>query len=458
MQPVPSLKISISGVRGIVGEALTPMLLSRFAQAFASYCDGGPVLLGRDTRRSGPMGCQAVIAGLLAGGCRVLDAGIVPTPTVQYNVPRRGCAGGIIVTASHNPEEWNALKLVSADGRFLSPLQAEELLDIYHQEEPRGAEPPGWRVEPLTDAVDRHLDGLLALIEVEAVRRRRFRVAVDGVNGAGSVMTPRLLDALGCELVALNLTPGGGFPHTPEPLPEHLTELTDRVARGDCDLGFAQDPDADRLALVDQTGDCLGGEYALALAVKHVLDRNPGGRVAVNLSTSRAIDDVAAVTGAEVHRSPIGEINVILEMLRREAVIGGEGNGGVIWPALHHARDSFAGMALILEHLATTGRTVTEALAGVGRYVMLRRRVPRPPLREVGRMTAALQRHYEAVTEARVDTRDGVRVDLPDGWVHLRASNTEPILRLQAESHDEATAARLIDAVAAVAGLAEQPT
>ncbi len=179
--------------------------------------------------------------------------------------------------------------------------------------------------------------------------------------------------------------------------------------------------------------------------------------MAVNLSTSRAIDDVAALTGAAVYRSPIGEINVILEMLRREAVIGGEGNGGVIWPALHHARDSFAGMALILEHLATTGRTVTEALAGVGRYVMLRRRVPRPPLREVGRMTAALQRHYAAVTEARVDTRDGVRVDLLDGWVHLRASNTEPILRLQAESHDEAMAARLIDEVAAVAGLTEQP-
>ncbi len=355
MQPVPSLKISISGVRGIVGEALTPLLLTHFAQAYASYVGGGTVLLGRDTRRSGEMACQAVVAGLLAGGCRVLDAGIVPTPTVQLNVPRLGCAGGVIVTASHNPEEWNALKLVAGDGRFLSPLQAEELLDIYHQEESRGAEEPGTRVEPCPDALDAHLRAVLELVDVDAIRRRQFRVAVDCVNGAGAVLTPRLLTALGVTAVPLYTTPGAGFPHTPEPLPEHLGELSRAVAAEGCDLGFAQDPDADRLALVDERGVCLGGEYTLALAVKHVLERQGGGTVVVNLSTSRAIDDVAALTGASVFRSKIGEINVILEMQRRRAVIGGEGNGGVIYPALHYARDSFIGMALILEHLAGGG-------------------------------------------------------------------------------------------------------
>ncbi|MCC7493718.1 MAG: phosphoglucosamine mutase [Fimbriimonadaceae bacterium] len=450
MQPVPSLKISISGVRGIVGEALTPLLLVRFAEAFAAFCNRGPVLLGRDTRRSGEMAEQAVLAGLLTGGCRVWQAGVVPTPTVQYNVPRRGCAGGIIVTASHNPEEWNALKLVAADGRFLSPLQAEELLDIYHQEQP--PRPPGISraVSPVSDVLDQHLAGVLAQVDVELIRQRRFKVAVDAVNGAGSVLTPRFLEALGVDAVLLHTTPGAGFPHTPEPLPEHLGELCAVVRQAGCDLGFAQDPDADRLALVDETGCCLGGEYTLALAVKHALARRGGGVVVVNLSTSRAIDDVARFTGAEVHRSPIGEINVILEMQRRGAVIGGEGNGGVIDPSLHYARDSFIGMALILEHLARHGGTVSDALAGVGRYAMVRRRLPRPPLREVGRMRSTLERHFASQPGARLDTRDGVRIDLPQGWVHLRASNTEPILRLVAEAAAEEVADDLVAQVAAV--------
>ncbi|MBI2298470.1 MAG: phosphoglucosamine mutase [Armatimonadetes bacterium] len=453
MHPLQSLKISISGVRGIVGEALTPLLLARFAQAFGGWCGGGGVVLGRDTRRSGEMACQAVVAGLLAAGCRVLDAGIVPTPTVQYNVPRRGAAGGVIVTASHNPEEWNALKLVGPDGLFLSPLQAEELLDIYHQEDPPAAEQPARHVAPLPDAVARHLQGVLARVDVAAVRRRGFRVAVDAVNGAGSVMNPLLCEALGCELVPLHMHAGGGFPREPEPLPEHLGELCDLVRSSGADLGFAQDPDADRLALVDEGGVCLGGEYALAVACRHVLERCGGGRVVVNLSTSRAVDDAAGLAGGTVRRSKIGEINVVLDMRRQGAVIGGEGNGGVIDPALHYARDSFAGMALILEHLALHGRTVTEALAGIGRYVMARAKLPRPPLREVGRMVAAVRQAYAGRGDATVDTRDGVRVDLPAGWVHLRASNTEPILRIVAEAAELATAERLIAEVRATAGV-----
>lgn len=453
MQPVPSLKISISGVRGIVGEALTPLLLVRFAQAFGSYCGGGTVLLGRDTRRSGEMVRQAVIAGLLASGCRVLDADIVPTPTVQYNVPRRHANGAVILTASHNPEPWNALKLVGPEGRFLSPLEAEELLDIYHQEDPRGAPEPGRTVLPIEDAAERHLAGVLSLVDVAAIRRRQFKVAVDAVNGAGAVLTPRLLEALGCELVPLNMAPVGGFPHPPEPLPENLTELCEQVRASGADLGFAQDPDADRLALVDEHGVCLGGEYTLALACRHVLERAPGP-VVVNLSTSRAMDDVARLTGATLHRSRIGEINVILAMQERAAVIGGEGNGGVIWPALHHARDSFAGMALILEHLAVTGRSVSAALQGIGRYVMVRRQVPRPSLREVGRLTAALLEAYGDRPGVTVDTRDGVRIDLPAGWVHLRASNTEPILRAIAEAGDETTAEGLLREVCGQVGLA----
>lgn len=453
MQPVPSLKISISGVRGIVGEALTPLLLVRFAQAFGTYCRSGSVVLGRDTRRSGEMGRQAVIAGLLASGRRVYDAGIVPTPTVQLNVPRLRCSGGVIVTASHNPEDWNALKLVGADGRFLSPHEAEELLDLYHQEDARGAAQPAQRVTDLADAVAYHVERTLACVDVEAIRSRRFKVAVDAVNGAGSVMTPNLLAALGVELIPLSMTPGGGFPRVAEPLPEHLGELSELVKSSGADLGFAQDPDADRLALLDERGTCLGGESTLALACLHVLRRNGGGHVVVNLSTSRAIDDVARLTGATLNRSRIGEINVILEMQRHDAIVGGEGNGGVIYPGLHFARDSFIGMALILEHLALTGKTVTEALAEVGRYVMIRRKTPRPPLREVGRMTAALDRCFRDRPGATIDTRDGVRIDLPAGWVHLRSSNTEPILRLIAEAGDEATAAALVAEVCDAAGL-----
>jgi phosphomannomutase len=452
MQPVPSLKISISGVRGIVGESLTPILLTRFAGAFGSYCGGGPILVGRDTRRSGEMAQQAVVAGLLAAGCDVLDAGIVPTPTVQYNVALQpACRGGIILTASHNPEPWNALKLVGADGRFLSPLQAEELLDVYHQEDARLAEAPARRVDPLPEAAERHLQAVLDRVDVAAIRRRGFRVAVDMVNGAGSVLTPRLMEALGCEMHALYGDSHAGFPRDPEPLPERLGELEALVKSSGADIGFAQDPDADRLALVDETGVCLGGELTLALACRHVLEQAGGGVVVVNLSTSRACDDVCRLAGGTLFRSKIGEINVVLEMQRLGACIGGEGNGGVIDPRVHLARDSFVGMALLLEHLALRGQNVTEALEGVGRYVMARRKRPRPALRDLSRLTAELVRHYSGRDGTVVDTRDGVWIGRADGWVHLRASNTEPIVRLQAEAGDEARAEALVDEIEAIA-------
>ena len=443
MRAIPTLKISISGVRGVVGESLTPTLLVRFAQAFGTYAGAGTVVIGRDTRTSGEMVRQAVVAGLLSSGCRVIDLDICPVPTVQLLVRQRRARGGIAITASHNPAEWNALKFINSAGLFLADAQARQLLDIYHQGEYRkvaGAEMRA--VEPSAGAIDLHVKAILDALGPVPRGARKLRAAVDSCNGAGSVVAPRLLEALGVEVVALNVTPDGTFPRGAEPVPENLSALRAAVRAEGCDVGFAQDMDADRLAVVSERGAAVGEEYTLVLAARYVLGREPGAVVA-NLSTTSALDAVAARFGCPVYRSKIGEANVAEEMLRRGAVVGGEGNGGVIYPRVNFARDSLVGMALVLHLLAETGRTVSELLAELPpSYVAKEKMACRSD-----RIRAVLNVVRAEYARWPLDLRDGVKVATPEGWFLVRGSNTEPIIRIVAEAETEESARAMIEDV-----------
>jgi phosphomannomutase len=445
MRAITTLKISISGVRGVVGESLTPTLLVRFAQAFGTYTGPGVIVIGRDTRTSGEMVRQAVVAGLLSSGCRVVDLDICPVPTVQLLVRERRARGGIAITASHNPAEWNALKFINSDGLFLADAQARQLLDIYHQGEYRKVSGAEMRaVEPSAGAVDRHVKLILEKLGElpQPQGARKLRVAVDSCNGAGSIVAPRLLEALGVEVTPLNVTPDGLFPRGAEPVPENLGALCAAVREHECDVGFAQDMDADRLAIVSEKGEAIGEEYTLVLATRYVLSHERGPVVA-NLSTTGALDGVAAGFDCPVYRSKIGEANVTAEMVRQRAVIGGEGNGGVIYPRINFARDSLVGMALVLHLLTETGRTISQLMAELPRSYMLKEKL----VCRSDRIRAVLQLVRSEYAQWPMDLRDGVKVTTPDGWFLVRGSNTEPIIRLVAEAENEERARHIIDEV-----------
>lgn len=441
MRAIPTLKISISGVRGVIGDSLTPAMLARFAQAFGTYVGSGTVVVGRDTRTSGEMVRQAVFSGLLSSGCRVLDVDIVPVPTVQMAVRHRRAHGGIAITASHNPAEWNALKFIGPDGLFLGPGPARELLDIYHQGDYAKVAGADIRsVERMTNAPAVHQQAILDAVGTLPAGGRRLRVALDSCNGAGSLVTPVLLDALGVDVVPIHVTPNGLFPRPAEPLPENLGALCDAVRANGCDVGFAQDMDADRLAVVDELGRPIGEELTLVLATWFVLSRTPGPVVA-NLSTTAALDAVARRFGCTVGRSKIGEANVTERMRADRAVIGGEGNGGVIYPHINFGRDSLVGMALILHLLASTGKRVSELVGELPPYQMIKEKITCPS----GRIPDVLRMVKRDFADHEMDTRDGVKVIVDDGWFLVRGSNTEPIVRVVAETTNEATARALVD-------------
>jgi phosphomannomutase len=425
-----SLKISISGVRGVVGDSLTPQLVTSFAGAFGTYCGAGTIIVGTDSRPSREMVKQAVLAGLLGAGCTPIDVGIVPVPALQRHVQEAHAFGGICITASHNPIEWNALKFFASDGIILRPNQAAELVDLYHQgvyTRVGAREIHDVRTDRTT--LQRHRKAILRAVDVEAIRKRRFTVAVDCCNGAASVASPQFLEELGCRVVPLWTDPHQPFPRNPEPTPENLGELCRTVRASGADLGFAQDADADRLAMVDETGTPLGEECTLALAVRHVLRRTPGP-VAVNVSTSRMIDDVAAEFGCPVLRTRVGEVNVVEALLRSGATIGGEGNGGVIVPDINPCRDSFVGMALMLEALATEGGSLSAMRGRIPRYVMVKDKIT-CPAREIAPALRHLQSLYE---DQALDLTDGLKILWPDRWLQARGSNTEPIVRIMAEA------------------------
>lgn len=435
------LKISVSGVRGVVPEFLTPSLALHFAQAFGTYVGRGRVVVGRDTRLSGPMLQHAVNCGLLAAGCDVVDVGILPTPTIQIYVEHIRARGGIGLTASHNPPEYNALKLFNKEGQFFNQYERNELIDLYHQSDftqATNAEIGHVTADPgLAKAV--HIDRVLAKVDVERIRRR-FRVALDAVNGAGSVMTPGfLVDSLNCRLDAIAIDPTKVFPRIAEPRPDTLGELAELVRKTGAEVGFAQDPDADRLAIVDETGRVLDNDDVLALAVQRALAVVPGP-VVVNLTTSSAIDDIALGFGRKVYRTPVGEANVVETMQAVKAAIGGEGSaGGVIFPAVQLCRDSFTAMAFLLDLMAESGKTVSELVAALPQYVRKSGKVAFAH----GRLGGLMQALEEGFPEAEADRSDGLKLLWPDRWVHVRASNTEPILRVFVEAKTEEAAEKL---------------
>ncbi len=439
MRAIPTLKIGISGVRGVVGDSLTPALLTRFAQAFGTYVGGGRVVVGRDTRTSGVMVCQAVTAGLISSGCRIVDLGVCPTPTVQLLVRKLGARGGVAITASHNPAQWNALKFVGADGLFLGGASGRELLDIYHQGDYTKVPGRDMRaVDVRDDALDVHISAVLAALGPLPAGGRRLRVAIDSVNGAGSIVTPRLLDTLGVDVVAINITPDGRFPRQAEPTPEALAQLSAAVRTHGCDIGFAQDMDADRLAVVSEHGEPVGEDLTLLIAAEQVLSTTPGP-VVTNVATTHALDAVAARYGCAVTRTPVGEANVTEAMRRLGAVIGGEGNGGVIYPRINFARDSLVGIGLILHRLAGTGRSISALVADQPKMHLIKQQISCPTHRvaEIQRLLRAEYARYP------IDARDGVKVVTPTGWFLLRGSNTEPVTRLVVEAPREADAKAL---------------
>lgn len=428
MKPISTLRVSISGVRGVVGDTLKPLLLCRFARAFATYLGKGSIAVGRDTRRSGEMVEHAVHSGLLASGMQVINLGIAPVPTIQHAVRTLRCKGGIAITASHNPAQWNALKFIKGNGRFLSSYEAEELLSLYHQED--FTEVDASRISPPVDYSHSVQDHQKTILEkIAPPMSPRLKVVVDCCNGAGAVMTPQMLRDLNCEVIELSCTPDGNFPRPPEPVPANLTELCKAVLREGADIGFAQDADADRLAIVSNEGKAIGEEYTLALCTYYVLSRQVGP-VVVNLSTSRMVDDIAAMFGTHVVRTRIGEVNVTEAIDDAGAVIGGEGNGGVIYPAVNTARDSFVGMALVLSLMRSLGKPVSELVKLFPSYEMSKTAFTIHPHR-VSTLIEELTQQYQA---ENLNLLDGLKIIRPDGWIHVRPSNTEPITRVVVEA------------------------
>jgi len=444
-----SLIVSVSGLRGVVGDSLTPAVAARYARAFAATLPPGAVVVGRDGREHGPMLVAAVVEELRAAGRDVLDCGIAPTPTVGIVVREHRAAGGIQVTASHNPPRYNGMKLFSAAGRVLTGAAGTAVRESF-EAEPRAAEPAATRGEVITvDGTALHVALVLATVDAAAIRRRAPRVWIDCCHGAGSRVALPLLAALGCHVEVEGGVPDGGFSHPPEPIRANLEPLLARVAAAGVDVGFFLDPDADRLVIVDGAGGWLGEEATLALAVDTVLRRSPGP-VVVNCATSSMTAEIAARHGAACHRTAVGEANVVDGMGAVGAIIGGEGNGGVIDPRVVLVRDAAVAMALILGRLAE-GATVAELAATLPKLAMLKETVDLPA--GAAALAEAEARLVDAFPEASGSRRDGLRLDWDGGWLLVRASNTEPIVRLAAEAPTpaaaEAAIARARHAIAA---------
>ncbi len=427
------LIISVSGLRGVIGHDLSPETAIRYVAAWAAAAPDGPVIVGRDGRTTGRMLQLAVQAALMASGRHVLDADIVATPTLGLLVRHYRAAGGVQITASHNPPEYNGLKLFSPEGRVIPSEFGEEVRRRFYESQ------PPWQeyhrvgsLENCPDSVRPHLEAVLRTVDAERIREKRYRVLLDSNHGAGGVLGIPLLESLGCEVVSRGIIPNGLFEHPPEPLAENLVSVAEAVRASQADVGFCQDPDADRLAIIDSSGRYLGEEYTLAICVDHRLKTRRGPIVA-NCATSRMSRDLAARYGVPFYAAAVGEANVVDVILQHQAVFGGEGNGGPIDPTVGLVRDSFVGMACVLDAMAAENLPVADLADRLPRYAILKTKVPMPR-EKLAATYDMLMRHY---SDAKADRLDGLRLDWPDSWVLLRPSNTEPIVRVIAESPDE---------------------
>lgn len=434
---------SISGIRGTiggsVGDSLTPIDVVKFTAAFGSWIKQRAqkkqvkIVLGRDARISGDMFRQIAVGTLQGLGIDVVDLGLSTTPTVEVAVPLENADGGIILTASHNPKQWNALKLLNEKGEFINALDGEEVLSI--------AEQDNYSFNKVDDLgsytqdnsyIQKHIQAILdlPLVDSELIRKAAFKVVVDGVNSTGGIAVPALLEVLGVECVKLYCEPTGHFPHNPEPLAEHLTEISSLVVAENADLGIVVDPDVDRLALVNEDGSMFGEEFTLVAVADYILSKQKGNTVS-NLSSSRALKDVTKKYGGNYEAAPVGEVNVVTKMKNTNAIIGGEGNGGIIYPALHYGRDSLVGIALFLTHLAEQNIKCSELKAKYPVYFMSKNKIQLSPSIDVEALLKQMENKY---SHEQVSNIDGVKIDFVDEWIHLRKSNTEPIIRIYTES------------------------
>ena len=435
--------VSVSGIRGIVGDGLDPQTIVKYASAYAQFCGKGKIIIGSDGRITGNMVKNIIVGTLIAKGNDVIDIGICPTPTVLYNVTKLQAVGGIQISASHNPNEWNALKLLNDKGEFMTLEENSEMLE--YAEEKNCKYEPWDKIGTVTDYSEglvNHLEAVLKLpdINIDAIRKRKFKVLLDCVNGAGSYIMPELLERFGCEVIKLNCEKTGIFPRLPEPIPENLTETMKAVIEHGADLGIVVDPDVDRLVLITDEGKPFGEEYTITQSVRFVLSKTRGN-VVVNLSTTRAVDDVAESFGCKVFRSPVGEANVVVKMKDVDAVIGGEGSGGVIYPALHYGRDALVGSAIILQHLVEFGGTISELKRELPEYHILKSKIAignKNPDDIINNLT-------KKFSDEQFNNDDGLRIDFDDHWVHFRKSNTEPIIRCIVEAKTELEAEKLIE-------------
>ncbi|NOX36343.1 MAG: phosphoglucosamine mutase [Calditrichaeota bacterium] len=437
-----NLMTSVSGVRGIVGDSLIPEVVTKYVHAFAQTRVGQKIVVGGDPRISQRFLRPLVKSVLIASGCDVIDIGITPTPTTQLATELMKAGGGIAITASHNPIQWNGLKFIGADGLF---LPEKEIYELFQRADSRKKQYVNWKElgqeESYPHAIDDHLQKIydLPYIDVEKIRSRKFRIALDTVNGAGGLIIPKMLEHFGCEIIGLNMEPSGIFAHTPEPVPQNLVDLAVAVKENKADLGLAVDPDVDRLAIIGNDGNPLGEEYTLALAVKFILSKKLG-HVVVNLSTSRVIDDIVQYYNCLLFKTKVGEINVAEKMREVNAVVGGEGNGGVILPDVHLGRDAPVATALILQFLAEFGGSITELKQTLPQYYILKDKAP------IGNIDPdmIIEHFAEKFHDQQLDFTDGLRIDRPDSWIHFRKSNTEPIMRIIVEARTPEIAWRIL--------------
>lgn len=439
------LSRSVAGVRGIWGESLFPAIATKYATAFGLFVNAGKVILGRDTRTTGEVLKYACISGLLSAGCEIVDIGVCPTPTCQLAVKEsEDAAGGIVITASHNPAEWNGLKFLNAEGEFLNERTNEKLFDMIDTDKIiyrllAESKPFHEKENSNRQAIRNHIDKICNYIDVNLIRRRGFKVVLDACNGAGSRLHLPLLEKLGVTFIKLNCLENGIFPRGPEPMAENLTELSSIVEHENTDIGFAVDPDADRLSIVSEKGEALGEEMTLPLVAQHILEKK-GGVVVTNLSTSMAIDFVAQQFNTEVIRTKIGEANVVGAMKQHNCYVGGEGNGGVIIPEIHYARDSGMGIGIILEYLAKSNSPISELANSIPKYFMVKRKLDCPQ----DKIPSVIAHFKKQFTTEQMDTTDGIKIIWDDSWLHIRKSGTEGSLRIFSEATTSKKANELV--------------